>query len=579
MKIIRLALLVSMLVIACGTPNKKENLFQTISTISLLNTDHSSDSMSQKSLRYLRRDLVPLYIQGDLNADRVIDKNDLDLIKEIITDTTLIDSGKIQCLAAADINLDLEVNQKDLIFLDSIVNDSIKVVAAPLNAQPYFRCDYSNFFVASVEEFVEGEIIPFIFEVSIDKSEVEIKSINTEFELFEMTEENGYGIKPKVKPGDLVYFDISIKNIGDFTYTLSCEKRPDLDSLNQKELAEIDKDRNGENENSSEDIKDPTRNIEISRSPTEEITEKTLSSDCPQRGNGCEALVLDLSRHIWDEFDIKDIKDELEEISCNVRYVAPKFMKVPKVSLYKVLTFNGIETRIKKPDPNTIQKVKTYNKASTSKIKDALEGYYKDVAKGREVVILAVNAHGKARRGPFKKTQGNCGAFNDETKAYSISRSMLYTNAYKATKHKTCSWMVIDFSCYAGATPKAIQELSNRGKCNCTGTSHNKTNHVGYDFDVAYGSATDSTVTTNLAVKNKSDIIENLIQKEENRQKALGGESKRTNYQKFILDMSANLYAYGESGYLDFGYKICNKTAEKKKGFTNTIIKPEDDGR
>jgi len=103
--------------------------------------------------------VVPLFILGDLNEDGNVDEQDLKLLRAYATQKS---SAGISCLAAADLDENRVIDQKDAATLEQILKKG-KVAAPPLSSRSGMGCDYRNFFIAARPGTAAGGVVPIHF--------------------------------------------------------------------------------------------------------------------------------------------------------------------------------------------------------------------------------------------------------------------------------------------------------------------------------------------------------------------------------------------------------------------------------
>jgi hypothetical protein len=206
-------------------------------------------------------------------------------------------------------------------------------------------------------------------------------------------------------------------------------------------------------------------NDRVSRRPTD---------DCPQRGKGCVALIIDFSRAFEREDNFLALSSSLKAVGCEVKYLGPQLQAEQPLA-----------------PPTEQLATERWNDQELAKVQIATDLHRSRVAQGAELVIEIIKGHGRRAR--------ECGAVHPnyttgESPAIYIPRYGFHMTNYKAVRNNACAWFVADFSCFSGLTSEAIDILSNRGLSEepvCTTMPRaNCRNHAAYEFDVAFGSAT-----------------------------------------------------------------------------------------
>ena len=103
--------------------------------------------------------VIPLFILGDLNEDGSVDEQDLKLLRAYASQKS---AAGISCLAAADLDENRVIDQKDVAMLEQILKKG-KVAAPALSSRSGMGCDYKNFFIAARPGTAAGGAVPIHF--------------------------------------------------------------------------------------------------------------------------------------------------------------------------------------------------------------------------------------------------------------------------------------------------------------------------------------------------------------------------------------------------------------------------------
>lgn len=244
------------------------------------------------------------------------------------------------------------------------------------------------------------------------------------------------------------------------------------------------------------DTPTPTWTPEAEETPTPVIVTPPPPerADCPQRHQGCAALILDLLHHekpvaheqsTYYFPDLDEIGNELHEMGCEVEEVVPVFVDVPEA---------------KKHDPNNkdeipenqaeIEAAWDHNEHEWTKVYTAEGRHHASLVEGKELAIEMVASHGG------ESTHGiPCGDWAPSaTGALFESRQYFHLGNYEAANHRVCDWFVADLSCHSGLTPRTIDELENFGTATCIKAPKiNCPLHAGWEADTAMGTSIDAT--------------------------------------------------------------------------------------
>ena len=218
-------------------------------------------------------------------------------------------------------------------------------------------------------------------------------------------------------------------------------------------------------------------------------------AECPQRGKGCAALIIDFSAAIKKEDNLEALSKALTAAGCrDVEYVAPKFIAPADYSTSQEVT------------------AQRWNDGNVKQMTDAIARHRNRVRQGAELVVEIIKGHGV-------QYNGACGTVIpgiDFTTPAEIPRAGFHRNNYQAVHGNACAWFVADFSCSSGLTPEAIDELNNRGgdaEPACLLKPGEKClNHAAYEGDVAVGSAKSDTLCTFSASRDFNDTITKALQ-------------------------------------------------------------------
>ena len=278
-------------------------------------------------------------------------------------------------------------------------------------------------------------------------------------------------------------------------------------------------------------------------------SKKKREEDCPQRGMGCVALVIDFSSNVSWEFDMKSISGKLQAVGCETDYVTPDLQEIP---LPYPIGIEGVASYTVQPDPEDQRKAREHNDPEWRKVREAISSHRAKVAKGVELAIEIVNGHG------FSKSASStlaCGAWvwKEYTGDY-LYRSSFHEDNYHAANKNVCGWCTSDFSCYGGLTPKVVDELENLTTSTCSAASTIACgNHAGWEADASMSSASSTETCSNGSIGWQGGYIRDALDKETERRKELGVGSKGS-YAELIQALHSGATASATSRYGDRGY-------------------------
>jgi hypothetical protein len=248
--------------------------------------------------------------------------------------------------------------------------------------------------------------------------------------------------------------------------------------------------------------------------------------DCPQRGKGCIALVVDyLKNNDWILGGIVSAVPSTLPAMCTTNVVEPKFKDVP--GPYKIELGGEYEATVYS-NAEEVKAVKQYNTDERKRMEVEIEKHRSDIiAKEPELAIEFISGHG---------SHDKCGAISGRGElGRSLDRATFHQGNYKAAKHHVCGWVVADFSCGSGRTPEAVDQLNNLGAIPQTAiptgnydAEHGEINqfittgcrakpkdecsqHAAYDYDLAIGTVASNKSACGLMVPaHETQLLEAL---------------------------------------------------------------------
>jgi hypothetical protein len=312
----------------------------------------------------------------------------------------------------------------------------------------------------------------------------------------------------------------------------------------------------GNNENPPVHTPSPTP------TPVATTEKKKKEEDCPQRGKGCVALVIDFSHNVSWEFDMESLSKKLTAAGCDTDYVAPDLWEIPLPHTYG---YEGVASYTSTPDPKDQEAARAHNTPEWKKIRDAIAAHREKVAKGVELAIEIVNGHGAEAR---KTETLACG--NWEWKEYTgdyLYRAEFHAGNYRAANKNVCGWFTSDFSCYGGLTPKVVDELNNLTTATCSQASAIACpNHAGWEADSSTSTATNTETCSNGSIGWQKSYIGDPLDAETARRKDLPAGSP-SSYSGLIDALRAKAGESSTSRYADRGYAKDKPPAHARGGY------------
>lgn len=287
--------------------------------------------------------------------------------------------------------------------------------------------------------------------------------------------------------------------------------------------------------------------ISVPQQPVNSTTRRKQEEDCPQRGMGCVALIIDFSHNVTWEFDMASLSKKMSGVGCDTDYVAPDLWEIPLPYDIGV----GPASYTVQPDPEDQRKAREHNDPEWKRIRDALEKHRARVSKGVELAIEIVNGHGYAQG----KDSMACGAW--VWKEYTgdfLLRSSFHDGNYRAANKNVCGWFTSDFSCYGGLTPKVVDELENLTTSTCAAASTIACgNHAGWEADASMSSASSTQTCSNGSIGWQGGYIRDVLDKEAERRKD-AGVGVNGSYTELIQALHSGATESATSRYGDRGY-------------------------
>jgi hypothetical protein len=300
-----------------------------------------------------------------------------------------------------------------------------------------------------------------------------------------------------------------------------------------------------------------------SPTPTPALTtDKKKEEDCPQRGKGCVALVIDFSHNVTWEFDMESLSKKLTAAGCDTEYVAPDLWEIPLPHTYG---YEGVASYTTTPDPEDQKKAREHNDPEWKKIRDAIAKHREKVAQRVELAIEIVNGHGD---GAAQGETLACGWW--EWKDYTgdfLYRAGFHAGNYQAANKNVCGWFTSDFSCYGGLTPKVVDELNNFSTSTCSqASSINCPIHAGWEADSSTSTATSTQTCSNGSIGWQKSYIGDPLDAEADRRKNLPAGSP-SNYSALIEALRTKAGESSTARYADRGYAKDKPPSHARGGY------------
>jgi hypothetical protein len=296
--------------------------------------------------------------------------------------------------------------------------------------------------------------------------------------------------------------------------------------------------------------------------PVNTTNKKKKEEDCPQRGKGCVALVIDFSHNVSWEFDMESLGQKLTAAGCETDYVAPDLWEIPLDHTYG---YEGVASYTSKADPKEQDKAREHNTPEWKKVREAIAKHREKVARGVELAIEIVNGHGE---GQGKTENLACGYW--EWKEYTgdfLYRAEFHAGNYRAANKNVCGWFTSDFSCYGGLTPKVVDELNNFATSTCSQASAmNCPIHAGWEADSSTSTATSTETCSNGSIGWQKSYIGDPLDAETERRKG-SSLGPMAGYGPLIEALRAKAGESSTARYADKGYAKDKPPAHARGGY------------
>ncbi|WP_460539196.1 dockerin type I domain-containing protein [Echinicola sediminis] len=494
-----------LVLISCGGGTEDQESVIPITEEALL--EHAPAEEPSVALQNLPANFTPLFTIGDLNEDQKVDSNDLETIRQLLSTGEI---GSTPCAVAGDIDGNGEINETDQGLLEAYLEKS-SGEEFTLFSQPYLSCSYSKFWVAAnylgLAEYELQLYIPNWAELDISISSgheewpIEVGQNDATYDIYLPTE------------FDQDYFDLRIKVGLKYDYHLYLP------------IAYLEREK--------EIVKDSTV---VTTPPT-----PASPPDCPQRGGGCEALLIDYSKKVWFEFDADPIADELPTLGCNLTHITPYMKSIPSPT-----TVGGFT--IYKPSQAEINAARTHNRTEHTAVNNAINAHRTAIGAGKELVIEVLSGHGSPCPGVVGAQSGP-----------SIFRNTFHAGNYGALAQKACGWFTVDISCFSGCTPRLVDGLENLGRgTRGTVNAQNIAFHAPYECTTSFGASSTANAITNGQAGNFASSIGTILHNEVLlRNQDIQNGNPPTDYTRLINVLRNPLTLAPAGRYIDHGYMFC----------------------
>jgi hypothetical protein len=167
--------------------------------------------------------LVPLFVLGDVNEDGVVDERDAELVRRLVQSRVTQPSGAVSCPAAADLDRNGDIDQRDLDLILGWVKPG-KLPGPALSFQSYLPCNFKQFFIASSNVVMPGGSAQIRFltpKLTTANSTITVDDGNAEIR--RAPDRRGYmvTVRAGAKMGDLINLRIELPDSRVYLYTVA----------------------------------------------------------------------------------------------------------------------------------------------------------------------------------------------------------------------------------------------------------------------------------------------------------------------------------------------------------------------
>jgi len=462
---------------------------------------------------------------GDVNVDGRIDARDVQLIRELA-------SGRrttVPCADAADVNFDGVVNEQDAALLQAALDQG--GVSALVLVPPRRQCTRRGTDIATRDGFA-GDHVPVLFLRNLVTSReatlsvlsgpgtlrqaepqlhwVDIRpdaAIGDRIDLEVATRQQHYRftievLDPSIRPVGVIDFggEEQLQGAGAPPEGATDGGSPGMDAGHEVGMdagtdAGIDAGTDVGMDAGSDGGRDGGVDAGTDGGPDGGPDGGT---DCPQRGKGCDALIVDLM-YEWYMFSVGDMETRLRGIQCTTEFydINANFKEKPRrVFIATNRPPAGFWNMTEGELATALAIWQTWRGGEQAKLDRAIATHIAHLRDEREIGIEVFNAHG---------SEGNCPACGSVTSAgweVSAPRRDTIQAIYGGARRHVCAWLLFDSSCFSGNSVRGFNTVNNTGACRCCEPpAVNPCFRAGFEDDKAVASSRISDEASNLTCK------------------------------------------------------------------------------
>jgi hypothetical protein len=206
---------------------------------------------------------------------------------------------------------------------------------------------------------------------------------------------------------------------------------------------------------------------------------------CPQRGEGCDALLIEL-KYEWYMRGLGDMEQRLKGIVCETHLydINTRFERKPERIFYGDDFGDGTWNMTEAELADALERWNQWRRAETGLLNAAIATHTAHLRVGKEIGIEVISSHGTPRDCP------QCGAITSVDWEVHIARRSMIQTIYDGARRHVCAWLMFDTSCFSGSTVRGFSSVNRTGECRCCQPELiNPCYRAGWENDTALGSS------------------------------------------------------------------------------------------
>jgi|GEM_PF-4448314 len=448
---------------------------------------------------------------GDVNVDGRIDARDVQLIRELA-------SGRrttVPCADAADLNFDGRVTEADAALLQIALDQG--GVSALVLVPPRRHCSRRGTDIGTRDGFA-GDHVPVLFLRDLGTSrEVTMRVLSGPGTLRQAEPQlHWVDIRPDAAIGDRIDLEVATRH-QNYRFTIEVldpsvrpvgaidfSEQPELQGAGALLYGGSD---GGSPADAGHDAGTPGTDAGVDGG-TDGGRDGGVDggpdggpdggTDCPQRGKGCDALIVELM-YEWYMFSVGDMDARLRGIQCTTEFydINANFKDKPRrVFVATNRPPAGFWNMTEGELAAALAQWEIWRAGEQAKLDAAIATHVAHLRAEKEIGIEVFNAHG---------SEGDCPACGSVTTAaweVSVPRRDTIQAIYDGARRHVCAWLLFDSSCFSGNSVRGFNTVNNTGMCRCCAApAVNPCFRAGFEDDKAVASSRISDEASNLTCK------------------------------------------------------------------------------